>query len=190
MARSIERRRADAAALPEWILSQLTQLVDAVPDDDQWLREIICGRVGDEVVLDPSPFVALTRPSFDGNRSKGEGMMMPAIIRPPARVCDLERQQPPKPCARERLAAMRAQLIARLDEKFDGGDRALLNSVQLALDAIASAPRSSHRTKEVQLSQSWRRLRPRRARVFSRSARRLSQRGWLALASWRRFQWL
>jgi hypothetical protein len=36
MARSIAHRRADAVALPEWILPQL---VDAAPDGDQWLHE-------------------------------------------------------------------------------------------------------------------------------------------------------
>jgi bifunctional non-homologous end joining protein LigD len=40
MARSIATRRADPAALPEWIPPQLTQLVDAAPDGDQWLHEI------------------------------------------------------------------------------------------------------------------------------------------------------
>ncbi|HWX05274.1 MAG TPA: hypothetical protein VN065_05545 [Bradyrhizobium sp.] len=29
-----------AAALPDWITPQLTQLVDAAPEGDQWLREI------------------------------------------------------------------------------------------------------------------------------------------------------
>ena len=27
-------------ALPEWVPPQLTQLVDAAPEDDQWLHEI------------------------------------------------------------------------------------------------------------------------------------------------------
>jgi hypothetical protein len=36
----IGRRRADAATLPEGIPPQLTQLVDAAPDGDQWLHEI------------------------------------------------------------------------------------------------------------------------------------------------------
>ncbi len=40
MARSVERRRANTTALPQWILPQLTQLVDAAPDGDQWLHEI------------------------------------------------------------------------------------------------------------------------------------------------------
>jgi bifunctional non-homologous end joining protein LigD len=29
-----------AAALPDWITPQLTQLVDAAPEGDQWLHEI------------------------------------------------------------------------------------------------------------------------------------------------------
>ena len=41
MARSVARqRRTDAVALPEWVRPQLTQLVDAAPEGDQWLHEI------------------------------------------------------------------------------------------------------------------------------------------------------
>ena len=39
MARPVARS-SRAAALPEWIAPQLTQLVDAAPDCDQWLHEI------------------------------------------------------------------------------------------------------------------------------------------------------
>ena len=39
MARPVARS-SRAAALPEWILPQLTQLVDAAPEGDQWLHEI------------------------------------------------------------------------------------------------------------------------------------------------------
>jgi hypothetical protein len=34
------RRRTDAAPLPEWVAPQLTQLVDAAPEGDEWLHEI------------------------------------------------------------------------------------------------------------------------------------------------------
>jgi hypothetical protein len=41
MARPVARRsRADHAGLPDWIAPQLTQLVDAAPDGDEWLHEI------------------------------------------------------------------------------------------------------------------------------------------------------
>ena len=40
MARPLAGRRSAAAALPEWIPPQLTQLVDAAPEGDQWLHEI------------------------------------------------------------------------------------------------------------------------------------------------------
>ena len=41
MARTVARRqRAKAAALPQWVAPQLTQLVDAAPYDDDWLHEI------------------------------------------------------------------------------------------------------------------------------------------------------
>jgi bifunctional non-homologous end joining protein LigD len=39
MARPVARS-SRAAALPEWIAPQLTQLVDAAPEGDQWLHEI------------------------------------------------------------------------------------------------------------------------------------------------------
>src|SRR5271169_1046583 len=40
MARGVARRRTDSAALPAWIAPQLTELVDAAPEGDQWLHEI------------------------------------------------------------------------------------------------------------------------------------------------------
>jgi bifunctional non-homologous end joining protein LigD len=40
MARTVAQQRTNAAALPEWVGPQLTQLVDTAPDGDQWLHEI------------------------------------------------------------------------------------------------------------------------------------------------------
>jgi ATP-dependent DNA ligase len=41
MAQSVApRSRTDPPALPDWIRPQLTQLVQAAPDGDQWLHEI------------------------------------------------------------------------------------------------------------------------------------------------------
>src|SRR5215471_14333366 len=40
MARAVAGRRSDATALPNWILPQVAQLVDAAPEGDQWLHEI------------------------------------------------------------------------------------------------------------------------------------------------------
>jgi ATP-dependent DNA ligase len=40
MAGAVAGRRSDAAILPNWILAQLTQLVDAAPEGDEWLHEI------------------------------------------------------------------------------------------------------------------------------------------------------
>ena len=40
MARPVAGRRSAAAALPEWIPPQLTRLVDAAAEGDQWLHEI------------------------------------------------------------------------------------------------------------------------------------------------------
>jgi ATP-dependent DNA ligase len=42
MAPGVARRRTDPAALPARIAPQLTQLVDAAPQGDQWLHEIKC----------------------------------------------------------------------------------------------------------------------------------------------------
>jgi hypothetical protein len=40
MPRTVARQRANTAALPEWVVPQLTQLVETAPDGDQWLHEI------------------------------------------------------------------------------------------------------------------------------------------------------
>ena len=41
MARPVARRRGSgAAALPDWVRPQLTQLVKEAPDGEQWLHEI------------------------------------------------------------------------------------------------------------------------------------------------------
>lgn len=40
MARLARGLGGDAAALPQWVRPQLTQLVQAAPDGDQWLHEI------------------------------------------------------------------------------------------------------------------------------------------------------
>jgi ATP-dependent DNA ligase len=40
MARAIAGCRRAPAPLPEWIPPQLTQLVDAAPEGDDWLHEI------------------------------------------------------------------------------------------------------------------------------------------------------
>jgi ATP-dependent DNA ligase len=37
---AVARQRINAAALPQWVAPQLTQLVDAAPDGHQWLHEI------------------------------------------------------------------------------------------------------------------------------------------------------
>src|SRR3954453_5267379 len=40
MARAVAGRRRAPTSLPEWIAPQLTQLVDAAPEGDDWLHEI------------------------------------------------------------------------------------------------------------------------------------------------------
>ena len=66
MARTVARRRhTDAAALPEWIAPQLTQLVNAAPDDDSWLHEIKFDGYRMHARLDRGAVQLLTRTGFD-----------------------------------------------------------------------------------------------------------------------------
>jgi DNA ligase D-like protein (predicted ligase) len=68
MARSIARRGANATALPQWILPQLTQLVDAAPDGDQWLHEIKYDGYRMHARLDQGAVKLLTRTGLDWTR--------------------------------------------------------------------------------------------------------------------------
>ena len=66
MARSVARqRRNDAAALPEWIAPQLTQLVEAAPKGDQWLHEIKYDGYRMMARLDRGAVKLLTRTGLD-----------------------------------------------------------------------------------------------------------------------------
>jgi DNA ligase D-like protein (predicted ligase) len=66
MARTVARQRHnDAAALPEWIAPQLTQLVDAAPDGDGWLHEIKYDGYRVMARLDGGAVTLLTRSSLD-----------------------------------------------------------------------------------------------------------------------------
>ena len=75
MARSVARRGAAAAALPEWVKPQLTQLVDAAPDGDQWLHEIKYDGYRMMARLDHGAVRLLTRTGLDWTRK------YPAIAR-------------------------------------------------------------------------------------------------------------
>jgi DNA ligase D-like protein (predicted ligase) len=68
MVRSIARQGADATALPQWILPQLTQLVDAAPDGDQWLHEIKYDGYRMHARLDQGAVKLLTRTGLDWTR--------------------------------------------------------------------------------------------------------------------------
>ena len=59
------RRRADAAGLPEWIKPQLTELVDAAPEGDQWLHEIKYDGYRMHARLDHGAVRLLTRTGLD-----------------------------------------------------------------------------------------------------------------------------
>jgi DNA ligase D-like protein (predicted ligase) len=65
MARPVASRRAGAAALPPWIRPQLIQLVDAVPEGDQWLHEIKFDGYRMHARLDRGAVRLLTRTGLD-----------------------------------------------------------------------------------------------------------------------------
>jgi DNA ligase D-like protein (predicted ligase) len=66
MARTVTRRpRTDAAGLPQWIKPQLTQLVEAAPEGDQWLHEIKCDGYRMHARLDRGSVRLLTRTGLD-----------------------------------------------------------------------------------------------------------------------------
>jgi ATP-dependent DNA ligase len=64
MARPVARP-SRAAALPEWIAPQLTQLVDAAPEGDQWLHEIKFDGYRMHARLDRAAVKLLTRTGLD-----------------------------------------------------------------------------------------------------------------------------
>jgi ATP-dependent DNA ligase len=64
MARPVARRH-HVADLPEWIPPQLTQLVDAAPEGDQWLHEIKFDGYRMHARLDRGGVKLLTRTGLD-----------------------------------------------------------------------------------------------------------------------------
>src|ERR1700692_1969340 len=66
MARSVTRRSGSAqTGLPQWIRPQLTQLVDAAPEGDQWLHEIKFDGYRMHARLDRGAVRLLTRTGLD-----------------------------------------------------------------------------------------------------------------------------
>jgi len=65
MARAIAGCRRAPAPLPEWIPPQLTQLVDAAPEGDQWLHEIKYDGYRMLARLDRGAVKLLTRTGLD-----------------------------------------------------------------------------------------------------------------------------
>ena len=66
MARTVARQRRSEAAVPrERIRPQLTQLVDAAPEGDDWLHEIKYGGYRMHARLDRSAVRLLTRTGLD-----------------------------------------------------------------------------------------------------------------------------
>src|SRR5712672_1097386 len=64
MARPVARS-SRAAALPQWVPPQLTQLVDAAPEGDQWLHEIKYDGYRMHARLDRGAVRLLTRTGLD-----------------------------------------------------------------------------------------------------------------------------
>jgi bifunctional non-homologous end joining protein LigD len=64
MARAVARS-SRAAALPQWVPPQLTQLVDAAPEGDQWLHEIKFDGYRMHARLDHGAVTLLTRTGLD-----------------------------------------------------------------------------------------------------------------------------
>src|SRR5258705_2357199 len=64
MARQVARR-SPAAALPDWIAPQLTQLVDAAPEGPEWLHEIKFDGYRMHARLDHGAVRLLTRTGLD-----------------------------------------------------------------------------------------------------------------------------
>ena len=66
MARPVARRGGAAPpALPDWIQPQLTELVDAAPDGDQWLHEIKYDGYRMHARIDGDKIQLLTRTGLD-----------------------------------------------------------------------------------------------------------------------------
>jgi DNA ligase D-like protein (predicted ligase) len=65
MSRSAANQRASAAALPQWVRPQLTELVDAAPDGEAWLHEIKFDGYRMHARLDRGTVKLLTRTGLD-----------------------------------------------------------------------------------------------------------------------------
>jgi bifunctional non-homologous end joining protein LigD len=66
MARTLVRRRqTEPPPLPQWIRPQLTELVDAAPEGDQWLHEIKFDGYRMHARLDRGAVKLLTRTGLD-----------------------------------------------------------------------------------------------------------------------------
>ena len=89
MARPVKNRvRGEAAALPEWIRPQLTQLVKEAPDGDQWLHEIKYDGYRMHARLDHGEVRLLTRNGL--NRTTKYPQIAAAVAALPARQAYLD----------------------------------------------------------------------------------------------------
>src|ERR1700747_283199 len=65
MPRTVARQRANTAALPEWVVPQLTHVGETAPDGDQWLHEIKYDGYRMHARLDRGAVKLLTRTGLD-----------------------------------------------------------------------------------------------------------------------------
>src|SRR5258707_4280476 len=83
MARPVARSLR-AAALPEWIPPQLTQLVDLAPEGDQWLHEIKFDGYRMHARLDRGAVKLLTRTGLDRTHKYPPASSPPKRLSQPA----------------------------------------------------------------------------------------------------------
>jgi hypothetical protein len=81
MPRTIARQRTNAAALPQWVPPQLTQLVDAAPDGDQWLHEIKYDGYRMHARLDRGAVKLLTRTGLDSHGGSQVKRIRSSVLR-------------------------------------------------------------------------------------------------------------
>jgi ATP-dependent DNA ligase len=90
------RLGGDAAALPEWIRPQLTQLVQGAPEGDQWLHEIKFDGFRMHARLDRGEVRLLTRNGLNSRTTCAPGCITGCTsFSPPRRGrCGLVRSRP------------------------------------------------------------------------------------------------
>jgi bifunctional non-homologous end joining protein LigD len=161
MARPLAGRRAAAATLPRWIRPQLTQLVDAAPEGDQWLREIKYDGYRMHAGLDRGAVKLLTRTGLDWTEKISSDCrrrwIAPgppglsrrrAVRRRPRRITSFSMIQ---------LASDSGNVAALVFVLFD---LLYLDGEDLCGERLVYAGRAGTGIKQAELARLWRRLQP------------------------------